>query len=470
MPGKSEKPTNSDLNQLRNIAQRYRLLYDLTPVMMKAVDGQGRIIDMNEAYVNTLGYSREEMMGRPSVDFLTEESRNYVINVVTPEVERTGEMKHIEVRMVTKSGDIIDAELSVAAQFNDDGTVDRVHSVFINISDRKQAEQLRDRNRALEEELRSLSGSTQIIGQSKAIHEVLSGINAVCKTDSTVLLYGETGTGKELLARTIHNLSARKERTMITVNCGALPANLIESELFGHEKGAFTGATARRVGRFEIADKSTIFLDEVGELPTEAQTRLLRVLQERTFERVGGTDVLQTDVRVIAATNRDLKKEVDAGNFRSDLYYRLNVFPISIPPLRERKDDIPLLADHLVCAIARRMGKPIKGISTDGIRRLTAHDWPGNVRELANIIERAVIMCNEQMIQRKHIMGLQAADNSDDSFPSLQEIERRHILEALKRTDGVLAGPSGAAKLLGMNRSTLWARMQKLGIKPTSHK
>lgn len=459
--------THSDLRQLRNIADRYRLLYDLTPVMMKAVDARGCIIEANEAYLKTLGYSREEVMGKPSVEFLTEESRDYVVNAVTPEVERTGAMRHIEVQMVTRNGDVIDAELSVAAQFNSDGTVDRVHSVFINISDRKQAEQLRSRNLMLEEELQNVAGSSEMVGTSQIMREVFENVRAVGETNATVLLTGETGTGKELLARAIHNISPRRDRIMITVNCGALPPNLVESELFGHEKGAFTGATAQKAGRFELANRSTLFLDEIGELSLEAQTRLLRVLQEQVFERVGGTKSIRVDVRVIAASNRDLAEEVKEGNFRSDLFYRLNIFPIRVPPLRERTSDIPLLADHLVRTAARRLGRRVQGISTDAIRQLVGHDWPGNVRELANVIERAIILCDEDVIQRKHIVGLAKSSTRDNSFSTLHEAERRHILAALDRTGGVLAGPSGAAQLLGINRSTLWARMQKLGIKST---
>jgi PAS domain S-box-containing protein len=454
----------TDIGKLRNIAERYRLLYDLTPVMLKAVDAGGHIIDANEAYLSTLGYSREDVIGRKSVEFLTEESREYVVNVVTPEVERVGAMKHIEVQMVTRDGEIIDAELSVAAQFNDNGTVDRVHSVFVNLSDRKRAEQLRDQNRVLHEELRSAIGPTDLVWVSEQMRAVFESVRSVSETDATVLLTGETGTGKELVARAIHNLSPRRDQMMTTVNCGALPANLIESELFGHEKGSFTGATEQKKGRFELAHNSTLFLDEIGEMPLETQTRLLRVLQEQVFERVGGSRSIDVDVRVIAATNRDLQQEVKQGNFRSDLYYRLNIFPIHIPPLRERTDDIPHLADHFVRTASRRIGKQTRGISTDAIRRLTSHDWPGNVRELANIIERAVILCDEPMVQRRHIVGLRQNRQSNGSFASMQEMERSHILAAFDKTGGVLAGPSGAAALLGMNRSTLWARMQKLGI------
>jgi transcriptional regulator with GAF, ATPase, and Fis domain len=346
------------------------------------------------------------------------------------------------------------------------------------IAERERAEAaLRDseeRNVYLREELQSELNFEEIVGASHAMQRVFDAIKMVAETDATVLLLGETGTGKELIARALHNGSRRKNNVMVKVNCGALPENLIESELFGHEKGAFTGAVAQRKGRFELADEGTIFLDEIGELTLQLQTRLLRVLQEHEFERVGGSRSLRVNVRVIAATNRDLPDEVRRGAFRADLFYRLNVFPIRIPPLRERTDDIEPLATCFVQRFSRRMGKGILSIHRDTLKRLRQYHWPGNVRELANTMERAVILCRGDVLEDRHIATL--VDHTapqapaPDSVPTLEEAERRLILQALERTGGVLGGAKGAAELLGINRSTLWSRMQKLGIQPPKSK
>jgi transcriptional regulator with GAF, ATPase, and Fis domain len=264
---------------------------------------------------------------------------------------------------------------------------------------------------------------------------------------------------------------------MIKVNCGALPASLVESELFGHEKGAFTGAVGQKKGRFELAHRGSIFLDEVGELPLETQTKLLRILQEQEFERVGGSQTQKVDVRVIAATNRNLEEEVRRGAFRADLFYRLNVFPIEVPPLRERKDDVPLLAGYFVRKFSQRMGKRIQGINRAVYEQLHQYDWPGNVRELANLLERAVILCQSDILELKHLavsrgkLGTTGSAGPAEGLPTIEEAERRLILRALEQTGGVLAGPNGAAQILGLNRSTLWSRMKKLGIelpKPNS--
>lgn len=339
-------------------------------------------------------------------------------------------------------------------------------TVFIarDITDRKRADDLQNQNLYLQEELRSEMRYGEMLGASAAMQKVFHGLEKVAATDSTVLLLGETGTGKELIARAIHRLSARKNGGMVKVNCGALPAGLVESELFGHEKGAFTGATDQRQGRFELADNGTIFLDEVGELPPETQVKLLRVLQEQQFERVGGDETLQVNVRVIAATNRNLEEEVRQGVFRADLFYRLNIFPIAVPALRERREDIPLLANYFVDQFSRRLGKHITSLDPQVLEKLQHYSWPGNVRELANILERAVILCPGKILQEKDLGELHETARATESFLTLQEAERRHILQALEKTDGVLAGPHGAAQLLGLKRSTLWSRMRKLGI------
>jgi formate hydrogenlyase transcriptional activator len=281
-----------------------------------------------------------------------------------------------------------------------------------------------------------------------------------------VLIYGETGTGKELIARAIHNLSPRKSNSFVKLNCAAIPTGLLESELFGHEKGAFTGAVAQRIGRFELANRGTVFLDEVGEIPLELQTKLLRVLQEREFERLGSTRTIRTDARLIAATNRDLSEMVQEQSFRSDLFYRLNVFPVRLPALRERSEDIPLLVRHFVQHFARRMNRVIDTIPSETMSALTQYQWPGNIRELQNLIERAVILSPGPVL-RVPLQDLPARSVAgvDKVRPqTLHEAERAHILEALKETKWVIAGPNGAAARLGMNRSTVQFRMKKLGI------
>jgi formate hydrogenlyase transcriptional activator len=330
----------------------------------------------------------------------------------------------------------------------------------------RHAAELETQNVYLQEELKVERNFGEILGGAKAMQSVFRSIEMVAGTDSTVLLLGETGTGKELIARAIHDRSARQHAVMVTVNCGALPAGLVESELFGHEKGAFTGATQQKKGRFELAHNGTIFLDEVGELPLDAQVKLLRVLQQQEIERVGGRQTLKVNVRVIAATNRDLAHAVQRSAFRADLYYRLNVFPIHVPPLRERKEDVPLLAHHFVQEFARRLGRPMPRINPRALERLISYHWPGNVRELANVLERAVILCPGGVLQDSHLGSLAETGPAADPFPTLEQAERRHILDALERTGGVLAGPQGAAQLLGINRSTLWSRMKKLGLQP----
>jgi DNA-binding NtrC family response regulator len=315
----------------------------------------------------------------------------------------------------------------------------------------------------------SRSDHDALIGESAALYRVREQIAQVASTDSTVLIQGETGTGKELVARAIHDNSARRERPLIKINCAALPRELVESELFGHEKGAFTGAIQQRRGRFELADGGTLFLDEVGELPLEAQAKLLRVLQEREFERIGGARSLHVDVRVIAATNRDLHAEVGAGRFRADLYFRLNVFPIVLPPLRERRDDIPRLLQHFVARTARRLGRAVDGLSPVFLERARAYDWPGNIRELENLVERALIMSRGGILDARELFPVPAtlARPEPTGDGTLEEVERAHIRRVLDATCWRIEGDHGAAHRLGLNPSTLRGRMRKLGIQKT---
>jgi len=318
----------------------------------------------------------------------------------------------------------------------------------------------------LEDEIRSELNFEEIVGRSAALRKVLQEIETVAPTDSTVLICGETGTGKELIARAIHNLSARGGRAFVKLNCAAIPTGLLESEMFGHEKGAFTGAVAQRIGRFELANHGTVFLDEIGEIPLELQPKLLRVLQEREFERLGSSRTLRTDARLIAATNRDLGAMVEEQKFRADLFYRLNVFPIQIPPLRERQDDIPLLVRHFVQQFARRMGKTVDTIPTETMNALVRYHWPGNIRELQNLMERAVILSSGPALKVPlNDLQIPAAPAPAKKGETLEESERRLILEALDSAGWVISGPKGAAAALGLKRSTLQARMEKLGIR-----
>jgi transcriptional regulator with GAF, ATPase, and Fis domain len=372
--------------------------------------------------------------------------------------------------------------------------------MFLDVTDRVLMERERARlaaeNVYLREEIKSVHNFEEIVGQSPALLGALEKVNRVAKTDTTVLVTGETGTGKELIARAIHSASRRHDKPLIKVNCATLPAGLVESELFGHEKGAFSGAISRRVGRFELANGGTIFLDEIGEIPLDVQVKLLRVLQERELERVGGANPIKVDVRVITATNRDLAKSIRDGKFREDLYYRLNVFPIALPPLRDREGDVPLLVHFLVARFAARVGVRIESVEKTTLERLARYAWPGNIRELENVLERAVILSNGPTLEIDPEVFASAtptpsakSGNSKNQEPnsktatevgssnlalgasaparpleSLESTMRTHILAALEQSGWVIDGPRGAAKILGLNPNTLRSRMKKLGI------
>jgi DNA-binding NtrC family response regulator len=333
-----------------------------------------------------------------------------------------------------------------------------------------------------EVEFRRDMSFSEVVGESEALRRVLEAVDTVAPTDSTVLIGGETGTGKDLIARAIHNLSLRRSRPFVRLNCAAIPSALLESELFGHEKGAFTGAIARRIGRFEQADRGTFFLDEIGDIPLELQPKLLRVLQEQEFERVGSTQTIRVGVRLVAATNLDLATMVAEKRFRSDLYYRLNVFPIVIPPLRDRREDIPLLVRHFMQKHAHRMKKRVETISPSALRAMTEYDWPGNVRELENVIERATITARAGVLRFDLPPATGRVDTAPSgpaalahglgdilSVPEMRQQERENIAAALRRTHGTVYGPCGAARLLGMKPTTLLSRLAKLGLKPMRH-
>jgi transcriptional regulator with GAF, ATPase, and Fis domain len=346
-----------------------------------------------------------------------------------------------------------------------------------------EVEQLKNRLQAenlyLQEEIRTEHNFEEMVGHSPKLLALLHKVERVADTDATVLVTGETGSGKELIARAIHSRGARKHRPLVKVNCGAVPASLIESELFGHVKGAFTGAIDRRVGRFELADGGTLFLDEIGELPLDTQVKLLRVLQEQEFEAVGSSKTVRVDVRIIAATNRELAEEVRAGRFRSDLFFRLNVVPLAVPPLRERAGDIPLLVTYFLSRIAKKFGRKIDGVSRDTMNLLMKYSWPGNVRELHNIVERAVVLATGPLLQvdsellpTTSAQAVVAAALPADvpAVPlSLNDAERRHIEAVLRQTKGVIEGPSGAAQILNLHPNTLRSRMKKLGVTRSTH-
>ncbi len=340
-------------------------------------------------------------------------------------------------------------------------------------------ESLQQENHQLSEQLLSNLGVGDIIYQSQAMEDLLQQVNIVAKSDSTVLICGETGTGKEVIARAIHQLSPRRDKPLVKINCAAIPASLLESELFGHDKGAFTGAINTHRGRFEIADGGTLFLDEIGDLPLELQPKLLRVLQEREIERLGGSRTIPVNVRVIAATNRDLWQMVEDRQFRSDLSYRLNNFPLELPPLRDRPEDIPLLAKHFTQKMARHMNRSIDAIPTEALRQLMSWDWPGNVRELENVIERAVLLTRGNSlnlhlnVRQSRLLPTLNEDSAlrssmaqllHPTTPENDEEERQRIVQVLRETNGIVAGPRGAATRLGMKRTTLLSRMQRLGI------
>ena len=353
--------------------------------------------------------------------------------------------KDLEIRIKEKT------ESALALQ----NALDEVES----LKDRLQAE-----NVYLQDEIRDVHNFEDIVTQSESFKKILRSVEQVAATEATVLILGESGTGKELIARAVHNISDRSNRPLMKVNCAALPANLIESELFGHEKGAFTGAVAQKSGRFELANGGTIFLDEIGDLPLDLQAKLLRVLQEGEFERLGNPKTIKVDVRIMAATNRNLEKEVETGNFREDLFYRLNVFPIHIPPLRDRQEDISLLVKHFMQKYAAKAGKRITKVTNDVLKRLEEYHWPGNVRELENIVERAIIISPDDKLVIGDWLTKREKEDTHSEDLSLDELEKKHILEVLEKTNWRVSGDKGAAKILGLKRTTLEARMQKLGI------
>jgi formate hydrogenlyase transcriptional activator len=481
--------------QLRESEEALRDLYEEAPIAYVKEDLESRFISANRAAQRILGIKPEDVPGVVGLSLVPHR----------PDAQRAAhEQFSLQVRGMETRGVVIELQrkddgkpvwVQIWARPEPGGKYTR--TMFLDVTDRVLMERERARlaaeNVYLQEEIKSVHNFEEIIGQSPALLDVLEKVNRVAKTDATVLITGETGTGKELIARAIHSASHRHDQPLIKVNCAALPAGLVESELFGHEKGAFSGATSRRVGRFELAHGGTIFLDEVGEVPLDVQVKLLRVLQEREFERVGGASLIKVDVRVIAATNRDLAKLIREGRFREELYYRLNVFPITLPPLRDREGDVPLLVHFLVTRFAARAGVRIESVGKATLERLSRYPWPGNVRELENVLERAVILSNGPTLEiDPEMFAVPAAArpaNNDRRSPSgserhesavpgagpvlplesLESSTRNHILAALEQSGWVIDGPRGAAKVLGLHPNTLRSRMKKLGIVRARH-
>jgi formate hydrogenlyase transcriptional activator len=478
--------------KLRHEGRELRQLIDSLPQHVLVLDANGFLVQANQVMLDYGGRTLEEMRGAGTSERIKRDLHPDDLQRVRAERDRgfsMGAPFEIEKRMLGKDGRYRWFLFRYNPLRNEGGQIERWFATATDIEERKQAEdRIRNETVALREEIARSSMFEEIVGSSDKLRKVLDQVARVAPTDSTVLIQGETGTGKELIARAIHNRSKRANRAFIRVNCAAIPTSLIASELFGHEKGSFTGALQRRAGRFESAEGGTIFLDEIGELPPETQVALLRVLQEREFERVGGTTAIRADVRVVAATNRDLEAAIIAGTFRSDLYYRLNVFPIEVPPLRERGEDIRTLVEVFVDRYARRAGKTIRRISEKTLALLEAYSWPGNIRELQNVIERSVIMCESEVLSidegwlslgaapaqpaRQPLRLLQFPPpesrlrDSSQSNRTLQEIEREAILRALRSANWIVGGAAGAAAILGLKRTTLQARMRKLGIAP----
>ncbi len=517
MQNEELRQAQQEIEQSRS---RYMELYDLAPIGYFIFDPLGVICEVNLAATRLLGAERAQMVRQPFARFIADAAGREIFTGHLTAVLRQQTTLRCEITLAGQDGSMIRGQLQSVAIGSGSGTsliltsiidlsvrrqleekLQQAHhqlettvqlrttelsranaQLAAEIEERKKAEaalqdalteikQLTDRlqleNSQLQQVMVREESFGELIGHSDAMAYVFYRIDQVAPQDATVLLLGETGTGKGMVAREIHRRSSRRERPMITVNCTALPANLIESELFGREKGAFTGAHARQMGRFELADGGTIFLDEIGEMPLELQVKLLRVLQDGEFERLGSPRTIKVNVRIIAATNRQLEKEIGAGRFREDLFYRLSVFPITIPPLRQRTEDIPPLVDHFLAKFNKKIGKTVTDVPQATLKAFQEYPWPGNVRELESVIERALIITQGsslQVLDRFEVFG-KALDQEEKEVKALAELEQDHILRALQKTHWRVEGKNGAALLLGLNPSTLRARMRKYGIR-----
>jgi PAS domain S-box-containing protein len=471
---------------------KYRDLYRKTPAMLHTVDGEGKIVTATDHWLQKLGYRRDEVIGRPITDFFTESDREAYAGGRLQELLQQGDFNNEERRVVTNDGQVLDLIVSAIAHRDANGNVDRMLIASKDVTERLRTErQLRNalaENASLREELERerdylreevnvAMNFGRIVGTSAALRRMLKQVEAVAQTPASVLLLGESGVGKELVAHAIHAQSARADGPLVKVNCASIPKELFESEFFGHVKGAFTGAHRDRVGRFQLADGGTIFLDEVGEIPLELQGKLLRVLQESEFERVGDDVTRSVDVRVIAATNRNLEQLIVDGEFREDLFYRLSVFPVEVPALRDRGEDIVQLAQHFLDIASHDFGRAVPTLTRKQAEKLRDYDWPGNVRELKNVIERAVIlspgnvlrldlsMPNVVSVERREAAAETVSNDGVLTENEMREFQRNNTIKALRETGWRVSGPNGAAELLGVKPTTLADRIRTYGIK-----
>jgi PAS domain S-box-containing protein len=472
-------------------AFKYRDLYRSTPAMLHTLDADGHIQTVTDHWLQKLGYTREEVLGRPITDFYSDADRRRFSGTRLAEAINRGNFTNVDRQMVTKDGRVLDIVMSSISHRDGRGNVDRLLVASKDVTERKRAEyqlrrtlaenarlreELEQERDYLREEVNVAMNLGRIVGTSPALRRMLKRVEAVADTPATVLLHGESGVGKELVAHAIHARSPRAEGPLVKVNCASIPKELFESEFFGHVKGAFTGAHRDRIGRFQLADGGTIFLDEVSEIPLELQGKLLRVLQESEFERVGDDVTRSVDVRIIAATNRDLERHIVDGKFREDLFYRLSVFPIEVPPLRERGEDVIQLAQEFLASTCKDFGREPMTLTRGQANKLRAYDWPGNVRELKNVIERAVILSPGNVLRLDASLPEVAADEpaaADDTSAEpgflteqeMREFQKKNTIAALEQADWRVSGAGGAADLLGIRPTTLADRIRVLGIR-----
>ncbi len=488
--GSQQFMTVSHYHELDNwdkISHRFKAFYLATPAMLHTMDNHGCIVEVSERWLLKLGYTRKEVLGRYIGDFYSETVREELEDGSLTRLDFAEEYSNHERQMVTKSGEILDVLVSAARVNNRRGQPMRLQVAIKDVTDRNKAlvdlQKAFDENAKLRKDLelerdylrenvRESMNDGEIEGGSPALQSMLGRIDAVAYTTANVLIIGESGTGKELVSLAIHSRSQRKNEPLVTVNCASIPSELFESEFFGHVKGAFTGATRDRIGRFQLANGGTIFLDEVGEIPLELQSKLLRVLEQQQFEQVGDDKTQTIDVRIIAATNRNLADEVAAGRFREDLFYRLNVFPIEVPPLRDRGDDVIHIATHFLSEICRDFGRPVLALSERNVRQLREYSWPGNVRELKNVLERAIILSKDDRLNLSlptksglEVTSKPALSSSDYlNEEEMRAFTRRNLEHALNAANGKISGEGGAADLLGIRPTTLTDRLRSYGV------